>query len=196
MPQTPNFPRIEEEKVLDGYDGGKFKYTRIDLLIQSVNWTRHFWICLHVTLCIAGNSPSPHIMLNLFSLKNEKQNEASSKSGSGKRASAAQLRHESSMLWQSHFAQLLVQCCGNHISPSYWDLALEVQIILHFEFTTDDNIPRITKDINELELPKTCRTEFPGRNTKVSPFIQSNFKLHYSSNRGEHRDITWLHYFT
>ena len=52
-------------------------------------------------------------MLNIFSLKKPTQVQSSAKSGSGKRASAAQLR--------------------------------------------------ITKDLNELELPKTCRTEFPGK---------------------------------
>ena len=50
---------------------------------------------LYSHFMISDISPSPHIMLNLFSLKNEKQNETSSKSGSGKRASAAQLRHGS-----------------------------------------------------------------------------------------------------
>merc|ERR1712156_23777 len=79
-----------------------------------------------------GISPSPHIMLNLFSLKNEKQNEASSKSGSGKRASAAQLR--------------------------------------------------ITKDINELELPKTCRTEFP------DPDDLLNFRLIIAPDEGFYRN--------
>ena len=51
-------------------------------------------------------------MLNIFSLKKPTKVESSTKTVSGRRASAAQLR--------------------------------------------------ITKDLNELELPKTCRTEFPG----------------------------------
>merc|ERR1712156_839588 len=79
-----------------------------------------------------GIPRSTRMMLNLFSLKNEKQNEASSKSGSGKRASAAQLR--------------------------------------------------ITKDINELELPKTCRTEFP------DPDDLLNFRLIIAPDEGFYRN--------
>ncbi|CAB4061902.1 UBE2M [Lepeophtheirus salmonis] len=75
-------------------------------------------------------------MLNLFTLKKEKQENASGASGDScsqkKRASAAQLR--------------------------------------------------ITKDINELELPKTCKTEFP------DPDDLLQFKLYICPDEGYYRD--------
>ena len=64
-------------------------------------------------------------MLNIFSLKKLTKVESSVKSGSGKRASAAQLR--------------------------------------------------ITKDLNELELPRTCRTEFPGKIQGVHQVVQAKY---------------------
>ena len=45
--------------------------------------------------------------------------------------------------------------------------------------TTFDNISRITKDINELELPKTCRTEFPGNMLLAYIFRQNKLKIRY-----------------
>jgi hypothetical protein len=82
---------------------------------------------------VVNNTCQALAMLNLFSLKNQDQNDAGAGAGSGskKKASAAQLR--------------------------------------------------ITKDINELELPKTCKTEFP------DPDDLLTFKLLISPDEGFYR---------
>ena len=71
------------------------------------------------------------IMLNLFSLK-EKKEEGAKGAGTKKKASAAQLRI--TKVWPP--LKLL-----NWFSGLLWFVFLQ--------------------DINELELPKTCKTEFP-----------------------------------
>ena len=65
------------------------------LLMRSIHFIINYRLLITRELLIPGIPRSTRTMLNLFSLKNEKQNEASSKSGSGKRASAAQLRDAS-----------------------------------------------------------------------------------------------------
>lgn len=82
-------------------------------------------------------------MIKLFSLKQQKKDgEASPKSTNQKKASAAQLR----ITKGTYFT------CSTALNPSE-----DVQLDLA-SFGTN---PSILSDINELNLPKTCNTEFP-----------------------------------
>lgn len=93
-------------------------------------------------------------MIKLFSLKQQKkEGEPAARPGHQKRASAAQLRITKGM-------------CFRLVSPYCWILMHGVLLFL---------------DINELNLPKTCNTEFP------DPDDLLQFKLIISPDEGFYR---------
>ena len=78
-------------------------------------------------------------MLNLFSLKEKKEEAGKGGASSKKKASAAQLR-----------------------ITKVWDYNNFVVFLCIFNYSF------FKKDINELELPKTCKTEFPDADDLLS----------------------------
>lgn len=100
-------------------------------------------------------------MIKLFSLKQEKKDGEQTSRGTQKKASAAQLRIQKG----NH-------CKPHHPSPTKKQSSLPLYICIYswsFQFATD---------INDLNLPKTCTTEFP------DPDDLLNFKLNICPDEG------------
>ena len=91
-------------------------------------------------------------MLNLFSLKEKKVEEAR-EGGSKKRTSAAQLRITKVTNDQVLKVDRLVYSSLHQDGCRPWTF--------YYNLTFDYYLRLSSQDINEMELPKTCKTEFP-----------------------------------
>lgn len=103
-------------------------------------------------------------MIKLFSLKNAKKDGETTKSGTQKKSSAAQLRiQKGKMLRALKFIFCFTLTCPLMTTLKDFDISFFNKIInlLLLPFT----------DITELNLPKTCGTDFP------DPDDLLNFKL-------------------